>query len=1259
MATVTLQRIRPFQEIQNGVLFGPVTNNLYTVNGLGQVTVDALDQANLLTQGWLPAAGGGGGGGGGATGPTGPTGPAGPTGATGPTGPSGSGGGGSLPTATVGQELVVDYTNTPIFDSPSVRFNAASWKPFGDNAVPPAHRLSTVFASLAAAQAVFPWVDDLTPYYDRCAIQQAIDQAYLANGGKNRSCAIPAGIFVVDAPIFMDHPGGLRGQNVSGGPSGPGTPYARWTPTGTYTSGQIVIYNGIPFKALDAVPANSPPTFGRSDPNSPFHAIGANPHWKFYYEVIANANAAPALNQIVSVAFTLLGEPGQGGIPFGTQIFLDFYGPGLMLGPNNGGTVDSINVVARRVASTFDGTVDHFGGVDPRIVGFSISGTGGGASRTVLRNCYAAYCYTSYQLGSPGGGLGDSNLFDRCSDGQAFISVSINENQAYINHFRDCNMTGRIGLVSDGPPSLLTGGNWSPDGEESPGNIYRIGSTSVLTLTYPSGGYYFTFGAAAVPSGDVVQITFSTTVLAPIDGTTFPIDNDLFSHSHGDRNGVYTVFVLKTAHFGLVPCLAASQGAFNNSTNVLSLMIYPLWIRNTFGIGTNVLTATDLQAEIRAVDRVYAATMCFTWQSSITAVHTFIESFYASICVNSNQANHPSYFFNLQYDFDPTLSAYGPSHSPTTPQLANYYAQHAFPHMLCQNDVVLDGPVSTTEAFIDTLTIDTQGTGRLIFREGTVGGSPEPYNRLSIRWPKISLTGFPNFLTKQNTIIGNILTGQAPNNTPPGDGGAFARIWAGDMGSAPTQGVRPANYVLPAVLPTKVALVADSVNLPTNAPLTTAGASYPLLYGSTLYQTTTLQNETSTYLVESSHQYYNYFQDLSSNIGGVSWSAKGQGCFLYLDANSLSMMFLGLVIGITTDVLNYYIVTGIYPQLGYVEIINISDGTTLFITGVKTTIYTGTVLKAQPYRIRVAGGLPVYRNAATMAIVGQQILADTSGGAWTLTLPPTTVNGGTALIQGDTITVDDIAGFFSANNLTVSPNGGKINNSSSNLVLSTTGAATKFTWINATVGWKTAVSVSPLVSGFSVPDAAISGLLLSNNNLTIQNPHSASNWTVRSSTSKFSGKAYVEFKCSTAPGVGQVPLFGLANISFPVVLNNYLGITGQSAGWQSVTGHTFMSGGFSNPGGFGLANLDPIVGDVYAIAIDFDAGKVWVAYNNVWIGSGAPSSGTNPSAIFSVATTGALFYGTSIYDVTSGIWTVQPGPAGQTYAPPTGFPAWG
>jgi hypothetical protein len=68
MATVTLQRIRPFQEIQNGVLFGPVTNKLYTVNGLGQVTIDILDQANLLCQGWLPSVTAGGGGGGGSNG---------------------------------------------------------------------------------------------------------------------------------------------------------------------------------------------------------------------------------------------------------------------------------------------------------------------------------------------------------------------------------------------------------------------------------------------------------------------------------------------------------------------------------------------------------------------------------------------------------------------------------------------------------------------------------------------------------------------------------------------------------------------------------------------------------------------------------------------------------------------------------------------------------------------------------------------------------------------------------------------------------------------------------------------------------------------------------------------------------------------------------------------------------------------------------------------------------------------------------------
>lgn len=62
MATVTLQRIRPFQHGQTGAFGGAVTGNMYVIDALGRVTVDVLDAAYMIPHGWdylVPGSGGG------------------------------------------------------------------------------------------------------------------------------------------------------------------------------------------------------------------------------------------------------------------------------------------------------------------------------------------------------------------------------------------------------------------------------------------------------------------------------------------------------------------------------------------------------------------------------------------------------------------------------------------------------------------------------------------------------------------------------------------------------------------------------------------------------------------------------------------------------------------------------------------------------------------------------------------------------------------------------------------------------------------------------------------------------------------------------------------------------------------------------------------------------------------------------------------------------------------------------------------------
>lgn len=81
------------------------------------------------------------------------------------------------------------------------------------------------------------------------------------------------------------------------------------------------------------------------------------------------------------------------------------------------------------------------------------------------------------------------------------------------------------------------------------------------------------------------------------------------------------------------------------------------------------------------------------------------------------------------------------------------------------------------------------------------------------------------------------------------------------------------------------------------------------------------------------------------------------------------------------------------------------------------------------------------------AVDGDQIMANTSSGAWTLTLPASPSSN-------DSVEIVDYAGSFAASNLIIARNGSNIQGAASDLVLNTDNAITRFTYIDATQGWK-------------------------------------------------------------------------------------------------------------------------------------------------------------------------------------------------------------
>jgi hypothetical protein len=86
-------------------------------------------------------------------------------------------------------------------------------------------------------------------------------------------------------------------------------------------------------------------------------------------------------------------------------------------------------------------------------------------------------------------------------------------------------------------------------------------------------------------------------------------------------------------------------------------------------------------------------------------------------------------------------------------------------------------------------------------------------------------------------------------------------------------------------------------------------------------------------------------------------------------------------------------------------------------------------------------------SANANAVTGDKVAADTTSGAWTLTLPATPANG-------DTVTVLDYAGTFDTDNLTIARNGSNIESLAEDLVCEVEDAAFTLVFVGSTVGWK-------------------------------------------------------------------------------------------------------------------------------------------------------------------------------------------------------------
>ena len=99
------------------------------------------------------------------------------------------------------------------------------------------------------------------------------------------------------------------------------------------------------------------------------------------------------------------------------------------------------------------------------------------------------------------------------------------------------------------------------------------------------------------------------------------------------------------------------------------------------------------------------------------------------------------------------------------------------------------------------------------------------------------------------------------------------------------------------------------------------------------------------------------------------------------------------------------------------------------------------------YEIQTQGSDWLTKTGTYTAFAGDKIFANTTGGAFTITLPASPT-------IGDEVRFVDLANHFDTNNLTVGRNSEKIDGATSDLTVATEGAAFALVYSGSTYGWK-------------------------------------------------------------------------------------------------------------------------------------------------------------------------------------------------------------
>jgi hypothetical protein len=541
------------------------------------------------------------------------------------------------------------------------------------------------------------------------------------------------------------------------------------------------------------------------------------------------------------------------------------------------------------------------GKLNPLGVGIGIAGGRGGAHHTLIENTFVANFYALYQTDSNSACcLADSNSFHGIAGDNGYYGVQLKGTQSFINRIEEPILHNVTIGISDSwsHQTTVTGGNISAVS----GAAGSFGISSISGLSPASdGGFTFT-GVISSPDSNIPN--------------------------------VYNSFTILTQHFGVIPL---TLNSWNAGTNTGTFETTPAWTTANFGrIDLHNTGLTDIGTEIAAVTTIFATervTIANGFGISLEGVHVknpnACQTLYylTNVWLGAASASIKNVYFNS----DPGLTVYAPANNPSSAQLALFYCQQTFPFIgqqlglyarldidggdFGQHDYVSRGVSAPLllEVF-PGITLSGRGLDNLAPLNERVSDT--------IWYSYRELGGFNQIDTQFNGAgdwDNNYFLPHAliDSGTWPASCGVACYITQGHL-AVPYRGYRPAPGQKPNLSPDIYALVHGSLG---------ALGTYPPIDCETVYHSVGYYSGplSHVHLRSASCPGYSWGQNLTNTLvgGTVTWSYKGQSAMLYLDAKTLSWMFPGLGLTIPGSFnSDAYVVTGVYPQLGYVTVVD-------------------------------------------------------------------------------------------------------------------------------------------------------------------------------------------------------------------------------------------------------------------------------------------------------------------------------------------------